>query len=305
MTIVEEAHEFVERVTKGGVLPMVTSCSPGWVKFCEHYFPDQLPHLSTCKSPMQMFGATAKTWYAQKLGLDPKDVVVVAVMPCTAKKFEVGRDDQDAAGVPDVDIAITTRELARMIHRAGIKFEMLPDEDFDDPMGESTGAGVIFGATGGVMEAALRTAAEWVGGKPLEAVEFKEVRGTQGIKEASYQVGELTVKVAVVSGLANAREVMNQVRAGTADYQFIEIMACPGGCVNGGGQPVQPASVRNFEDLKGKRAAVLYNADAGKPLRKSHENPSLLKIYEEFFGGFGSHKAHEVLHTSYVERDHF
>ena len=305
MTIVEEAHEFVERVTKGGVLPMVTSCSPGWVKFCEHYFPDQLPHLSTCKSPMQMFGATAKTWYAQKLGLDPKDVVVVAVMPCTAKKFEVGRDDQDAAGVPDVDIAITTRELARMIHRAGIKFEMLPDEDFDDPMGESTGAGVIFGATGGVMEAALRTAAEWVGGKPLEAVEFKEVRGTQGIKEASYQVGELTVKVAVVSGLANAREVMNQVRAGTAGYQFIEIMACPGGCVNGGGQPVQPASVRNFEDLKGKRAAVLYNADAGKPLRKSHENPSLLKIYEEFFGGFGSHKAHEVLHTSYVERDHF
>ncbi len=305
MTIVEEAHEFVERVTKGGVLPMVTSCSPGWVKFCEHYFPDQLPHLSTCKSPMQMFGATAKTWYAQKLGLDPKDVVVVAVMPCTAKKFEVGRDDQDAAGVPDVDIAITTRELARMIHRAGIKFEMLPDEDFDDPMGESTGAGVIFGATGGVMEAALRTAAEWVGGKPLEAVEFKEVRGTQGIKEASYQVGELTVKVAVVSGLANAREVMNQVRAGTADYQFIEIMACPGGCVNGGGQPVQPASVRNFEDLKGKRAAVLYNADAGKPLRKSHENPSLLKIYEEFFGEFGSHKAHEVLHTSYVERDHF
>ncbi len=305
MTIVEEAHEFVERVTKGGVLPMITSCSPGWVKFCEHYFPDQLPHLSTCKSPMQMFGAAAKTWYAQKMGIDPKDMVVVAVMPCTAKKFEVGRDDQDAAGVPDVDIAITTRELARMINRAGIKFEMLPDEDFDDPMGESTGAGVIFGATGGVMEAALRTAAEWVGGKPLEAVEFKEVRGTQGIKEASYQVGDLTVKVAVASGLANAREIMNQVRAGTADYQFIEIMACPGGCVNGGGQPVQPASVRNFEDLKGKRAAVLYNADAGKPLRKSHENPSLLKIYEEFFGEFGSHKAHEVLHTSYVERDHF
>ncbi|MCI8648774.1 MAG: ferredoxin [Anaerotruncus sp.] len=305
MTIVEEAHEFVGRVTNGGVLPMITSCSPGWIKYCEHYFPDQLEHLSSCKSPMQMFGATAKTWYAQKMGIDPKDLVVVAVMPCTAKKFEVQRDDQAAAGVPDVDIAITTRELARMIDKAGLRFADLPDEDFDDPMGESTGAGVIFGATGGVMEAALRTAAEWVGGKPLEQVEFSEVRGTEGIKEAAYQVGDLTVKVAVVSGLANAKKVMEKVRAGTADYHFIEIMACPGGCVNGGGQPLQPASVRNFTDLKALRAKVLYDADVGKPLRKSHENPSLLKIYEEFFGEFGSHKAHEVLHTSYVKRPRF
>ena len=305
MTIVEEAHEFVERVQNGGVLPMITSCSPGWVKYCEHYYPDMIPNLSTCKSPQQMFGATVKTWYAQKMGWDPKDVYVVGVMPCTAKKFEVQREDEDAAGVPDVDVSITTRELARMINRAGILFKDLPDEEFDNPLGESTGAAVIFGATGGVMEAALRTAAEWVGGKPLESVDFKEVRGTDGVKEATYQVGDLTVNVAVASGLANARTVLERVRRGEANYHFIEIMACPGGCVNGGGQPVQPASVRNFIDLKSLRAKALYDADASKQYRKSHENPSLLKIYEEFFGEFGSHKAHNILHTSYQKRNPF
>ncbi|MCQ4896027.1 NADH-dependent [FeFe] hydrogenase, group A6 [Anaerotruncus sp. DFI.9.16] len=307
MTIVEEAHELVERIQNGGVLPMITSCSPGWVNYCEHYFPDMIPNLSTCKSPQQMFGATVKTWYAQKMGWDPKDIFVVGIMPCTAKKFEVRRDNEDAAGsgIPDVDISLTTRELARMIDRAGIDFTALPDEDFDSAMGESTGAGVIFGATGGVMEAALRTAAEWVGGKPLQDVEFKEVRGTEGIKEASYQIGDLTVNVAVASSLACARKLLEQVRAGMKNYHFIEIMGCPGGCVNGGGQPVQPASVRNFVDLKALRAKALYDADEAKPLRKSHENPELLKIYEEYFGEFGSHLAHRILHTTYVERPHF
>ena len=305
MTIVEEAHEFVERVQNGGVLPMITSCSPGWVNYCEHYYPDMIPNLSTCKSPQQMFGATAKTWYAEKMGWDPKDVFVVGIMPCTAKKFEVKRPNEEAAGVPDVDVALTTRELARMIKRAGIMFNTLPDEEFDNPLGESTGAAVIFGATGGVMEAALRTAAEWVGGKPLDSVDFKEVRGIEGVKEASYKIGDLTVNVAVASGLANAKKVLEKVKSGEANYQFIEIMGCPGGCVNGGGQPVQPASVRNFADLKSMRAKALYDADASNPLRKSHENPALLKIYEEYFGEFGSHLAHKILHTSYVEREKF
>ncbi|MBE6906999.1 NADH-dependent [FeFe] hydrogenase, group A6 [Marasmitruncus massiliensis] len=305
MTIVEEAHEFVERVQNGGVLPMITSCSPGWVNYCEHYYPDMIPNLSTCKSPQQMFGATAKTWYAEKMGWDPKDVFVVGIMPCTAKKFEVKRPNEEAAGVPDVDVALTTRELARMIKRAGIMFHTLPDEEFDNPLGEATGAAVIFGATGGVMEAALRTAAEWVGGKPLESVDFKEVRGIEGVKEASYKIGDLTVNVAVASGLANAKKVLEKVKSGEANYQFIEIMGCPGGCVNGGGQPVQPASVRNFVDLKSMRAKALYDADASNPLRKSHENPALLKIYEDYFGEFGSHLAHKILHTSYVEREKF
>ena len=305
MTIVEEAHEFVERVKNGGVLPMITSCSPGWVKYCEHYQPDFIPNLSTCKSPQQMFGAACKTWYAQKMGWDPKDVFVVGIMPCTAKKFEVKRSDENAAGVPDVDVALTTRELARMIKRAGLQFTQLPDEQFDNPMGESTGAAVIFGATGGVMEAALRTAAEWVGGKALDNVNFTEVRGTAGIKEASYQVGDLTVNVAVASGLSNAKKLLEKVKNGEANYHFIEIMGCPGGCVNGGGQPVQPASVRNFIDLKSIRAKALYDADEAMPLRKSHENAALLEIYKEFFGEFGSHKAHDILHTSYEARSRF
>lgn len=301
-TIVEEANEFIERVKTGGVLPMITSCSPGWVKYCEHYYPEFIPNLSTCKSPQQMFGALAKTWYAQKNNIDPKDIVVVAVMPCTAKKFEIGRDGQSAAGVPDVDIAITTRELARMINRAGLRFDALPDEEFDSPLGESTGAAVIFGATGGVMEAALRTAVETLGGQELKKVEFEDVRGTDGIKKAQYEVAGMTVKVAVASGLSNAKKVLEMVKNGEEEFHFIEFMACPGGCVNGGGQPIQPASVRNFTDLKALRAKALYSNDEKKQLRKSHENPVLKKIYEEYLGEVGGHKAHEILHTHYTQR---
>ena len=302
LTIMEEAHEFLNRVQNGGVLPLITSCSPGWVKYCEHYFPDLLDHLSSCKSPQQMFGAVTKTYFAEKMGLDPEKIVCVSVMPCTAKKFEIGRPDQSAAGVPDVDIAITTRELARLIKRCGINFVNLPEETFDDPLGESTGAGVIFGATGGVMEAALRTAVETLTGETLGRLDFEEVRGTEGIKEASYLVNGLEVKVAVASGLANAREILEKIRRGEADYHFIEIMACPGGCVNGGGQPQVPAEVRNFQDIRALRAKVLYQNDAQKALRKSHENPSIQKLYAEYLGEPGSHKAHKILHTSYIKR---
>ncbi|CUM68680.1 Iron hydrogenase 1 [Blautia hydrogenotrophica] len=302
LTIMEEAHEFLNRVQNGGVLPLITSCSPGWVKYCEHYFPDLLDHLSSCKSPQQMFGAVTKTYFAEKMGLDPEKIVCVSVMPCTAKKFEIGRPDQSAAGVPDVDIAITTRELARLIKRCGINFVNLPEETFDDPLGESTGAGVIFGATGGVMEAALRTAVETLTGETLGSLDFEEVRGTEGIKEASYLVNGLEVKVAVASGLANAREILEKIRRGEADYHFIEIMACPGGCVNGGGQPQVPAEVRNFQDIRALRAKVLYQNDAQKALRKSHENPSIQKLYAEYLGEPGSHKAHKILHTSYIKR---
>ncbi len=302
LTIMEEAHEFLDRVQNGGVLPMITSCSPGWIKYCEHYYPELIPHLSTCKSPQQMFGATMKTWYAQKLGMDPKDMVVVGVMPCTAKKFETKRPDQAASGYPDVDIAITTRELARMIESAGIFFKHLPDEEFDNPFGESTGAATIFGATGGVMEAALRTAVETLTGETLDSVDFKEVRGMENIKEASYDVAGLNVKVAVASGTKNAKVLLDKIKDGTADYQFIEIMGCPGGCINGGGQPIQHAVVRNFVDLKARRAEALYTADANNKKRKSHENSVIKELYAEFLGEPGSHKAHEILHTSYVPR---
>lgn len=301
MTIVEEANEFIGRVKNAGVLPMITSCSPGWVKYCEHYYPEQIPHLSTCKSPQQMFGAIAKTWYAERFGLDPANIVVVGIMPCTAKKFESRREDQNASGYPDVDIALTTRELARMIDTAGIFFPKLPDEEFDNPLGEGTGAAVIFGATGGVMEAALRTAADMLGGE-IETVDFKEVRGTNGIKEAVYNIAGLEVKVCVANGLSNAHEVMEKVKNGTADYHFIEIMGCPGGCVNGGGQPIQHAVVRNFIDLSKRRAAALYEADKDLPVRKSHESEVVKTLYKDYFGEYGSHKAHDVLHTSYVKR---
>lgn len=302
LTIMEEANEFVERVKNGGVLPLITSCSPGWVKYCEHYFPDMTEHLSSCKSPQQMFGAIAKSYYAEKIGIDKEKMVVVSVMPCTAKKFEIGRPDQDGAGVPDVDIAITTRELARMIERAGIRFTDLPEEKFDMPLGLATGAGVIFGATGGVMEAALRTAVETLTGEELKALDFTDVRGIQGIKEASYEVAGMNVKVAVASGLGNARELLNKVKNGEAEYHFIEIMGCPGGCVNGGGQPQQPGSVRNFVDLRAERAKVLYTLDENNPIRKSHENPAIKEIYAEYLGKPGSHRAHELLHTTYVKR---
>ena len=304
LTIIEEGTELLTRVQKGGVLPMITSCSPGWVKFCEHYFPDLIPNLSTCKSPQQMFGAIIKTYFAEKMGWDPKDIVCVSIMPCTAKKFEMGRENQAASGYPDIDYALTTRELGRLIDRAGIDFTALPDEKFDDPLGIFSGAGLIFGATGGVMEAALRFAVEKISGDtlPAEKLDFKEVRGTEDIKEASYTVGDLTVKVAVVSGLANAHKLMEKVRAGEADYTFIEVMACPGGCVNGGGQPIQPASVRNFTDLRALRAKALYDQDAAMTLRKSQDNPSIQAVYGEYLGEPGGHKAHEILHTSYVAR---
>lgn len=305
LTIVEEANEFLGRVRNGGVLPMITSCSPGWIKYCEHYYPDMLDHLSSCKSPQQMSGAVIKTWYAEKMGIDPKDIVVVGIMPCTAKKFETKRDDQSASGYPDVDYSLTTRELGRMIESAGIFFKHLPDEEFDNPLGDSTGAAVIFGATGGVMEAALRTAVEKLSGEELKSLDFTEVRGTEGIKEASYTVNGMEIKVCVVSGLANANTIMEKVKNGTADYHFIEIMGCPGGCVNGGGQPIQHAVVRNFVDLRARRAAALYEADKDMPLRKSHESEAVKRLYAEFLGEPGSHKAHEVLHTSYVARQKY
>lgn len=303
LTIMEEANEFINRVKNDGVLPLITSCSPGWVKFCEHYYPDLLPNLSSCKSPQQMQGAIIKTWYAKEHNIDPKDIVVVSIMPCTAKKFEISRDDQDAAGVSDTDFSLTTRELARMIKSACIDFESLPDEDFDPILGVSTGAGAIFGATGGVMEAALRTAADKLTGKLLKNIDYKEVRGTEGIKEAIYNISGMDIKVAVVSGLDNAAKILDKVRNKTADYHFIEIMCCPGGCVNGGGQPIQMADVRNNVDLKGIRAKALYDEDKSLKLRKSHESPAIKKIYNEFLEEPGSKKAHQILHTSYVKRD--
>ena len=300
LTIMEEANEFLDRVKNGGKLPLITSCSPGWVKYCEHYFPEMTENLSSCKSPQQMFGAVAKTYYAEKMGIDPKNIVMVSIMPCTAKKFEIGRDDQNAAGVPDVDYSLTTRELGRMIERAGINFLGLADEKFDDPLGISTGAAVIFGATGGVMEAALRTAVYTLTGE--NAIDFPEVRGTDGIKEATYNVAGMDVKVAVASGLANAKELLEKVQNGEADYHFIEIMGCPGGCVNGGGQPQVAMGIRNFVDIRAERAKVLYNLDAEMPVRQSHENPAIKAIYDEFLEKPGSHKAHELLHTTYVKR---
>ncbi|MBQ4137254.1 MAG: iron hydrogenase small subunit [Clostridia bacterium] len=304
LTIMEEATEFLNRVKNGGVLPMMTSCSPGWIKYCEHYFPEFTENLSTCKSPQQMFGALYKTYYAQKNGLDPKDIVFVSAVPCSSKKFEVTRPNQNAAGVPDVDIAITTRELARLIERAGINFKGLKDEKFDNPFDIGSGAGVIFGATGGVMEAALRTAAEVILGKPLEKLEFEEVRGIAGIKLASYALGDMTVNVAVASGTKNAKELLNKVKSGEIKVDFIEIMACPGGCINGGGQPIQNATVRSTMNLRELRASVLYTADKKMDLRKSHENSAVKKLYEEYFGEPNSHKAHEILHTSYIKRGH-
>ena len=302
LTIMEEATELLDRVNNGGKLPLITSCSPGWVKFCEHYYPDMLENVSSCKSPQQMFGAVAKTWYAEKMGIDPKDIFVVSIMPCTAKKFEIHRDGQSASGYPDTDVSLTTRELAKMIKRAGLNFTELPDEEFDAPLGIGSGAGTIFGATGGVMEAALRTAVETITGKTAETIEFTDVRGTEGVKEAEYDINGLKVKVAVVSGLVNARKVLDMVKSGEKDYTFIEIMGCPGGCVNGGGQPIQPASVRNFVDLKGLRAAALYKDDENLPIRKSHENPVIKTLYDEYFEKPGSHRAHEILHTHYVAR---
>ena len=302
LTIMEEGTEFIERATNGGTLPMITSCSPGWVKFCEHYYPDLIPHLSTCKSPQQMQGAMIKSYYAEKAGIDPKDIVVVSVMPCIAKKFEIKRDDQGHDGMQDNDISISTRELAKMIKTAGIQFTELPDEDFDPIMAIGSGAGTIFGATGGVMEAALRTVADVLTGEDLKQIDYTEVRGTDAIKEATYEIAGKEVKVAVTSGLKNAAKLLDEIRAGKSPYQFIEIMCCPGGCVNGGGQPIQPGHVRNFTDLKALRAKALYEDDLSLEYRKSHDNPEIKAIYDEYLEKPGSHRAHELLHTSYVAR---
>ena len=304
LTIMEEGTELLDRLKNGGALPLLTSCSPGWIKFCEEYYPDMIPNISSCKSPQGMYGAMMKTYYAEKNGIDPKDLFVVSVMPCTAKKFEIGRDDMSAAGegIPDIDVSLTTRELAAMIKRAGIRFRDLPDEAFDPAFGIASGAGHIFGVTGGVMEAALRTVAEIVTGKPLENVEFHEVRGLKDIREAEYDLSGTKVRVAVTSGLENAKKLLDMVKSGEKQYHFIEVMACPGGCVNGGGQPHQSGDVRNFTDLRAERAKALYSEDAGMSLRKSHENPVVKELYETYLEKPGSHKAHEILHTSYVAR---
>ena len=302
LTILEESHELIERIQNGGKLPMITSCSPGWINFMERYYPDLIGNISTCKSPQQMFGAVVKTYFAKKAGIDPKDIYVVSVMPCTAKKGEKNRSDQNAAGVPDIDAVLTTRELAKFIKQRGIIFNELADGEFDNPIGEFSGAGVIFGVTGGVMEAALRTAVETITGKELPALDFTEVRGLEGIKEATYNVGGLDVKVAVASGLANAKVLCDKIRNGEADYQFIEIMCCPGGCINGGGQPIIDNYTRKNVDYKALRASVLYNQDKDAKLRKSHDNPYIKELYDSYFEKPGSHIAHEVLHTTYTAK---
>ncbi|MBO5395460.1 MAG: iron hydrogenase small subunit [Clostridia bacterium] len=303
LTIMEEATEFLGRYTKKENLPLITSCSPGWIKFCETYYPEFIPNLSSCKSPQGMFGSVAKTYYAEKMGIDPKDIYVVSVMPCTAKKFEAERLDHTAVeGLADIDAVITVRELARMIKKAGILFNQLPDEEYDAPFGLGSGAGTIFGATGGVMEAALRTAYETLTGEELQNLEFNEVRGVEGIKEATYTIAGNEIRVAVTSGTANAKKLLEMIKSGEKTYDFIEVMACPGGCVNGGGQPIQPASVHNNVDIRAKRAAGLYNDDKNLPVRKSHLNPDVKAIYAEYFGEPNSHKAHEILHTGYTAR---
>lgn len=305
LTIMEEGTELLDRIKNGGKLPLITSCSPGWIKFAEHNYPEFLENLSTCKSPQQMFGALLKTYYAQKIGIEADKIFVVSVMPCTAKKYEAKRPELALNGNPDVDVVITTRELARMIKQAGIDFKALPDEQFDDPMREATGAGVIFGATGGVMEAAIRTVAELLEGKPADNIEYTQVRGIQGIKEATVKLGNVTLKAAVAHGLGNARKLLESIKNGEAQYHFVEIMACPGGCVNGGGQPIQPSKVKSEVDLREQRAKAIYDEDRSLQIRKSHDNPYVKKIYDEFVGEPGSDKAHELLHTTYIERENY
>lgn len=305
LTIMEEGTEFINRVKNNGVLPMITSCSPAWIKFCEHNYPELLPHLSSCKSPQQMFGAIVKTYYAEKMGIDPQKLYVVSVMPCTAKKFEQRRENQAAAGVPDIDSVLTTRELARLIKRAGILFNDLPDSDFDAPLGIASGAGLIFGASGGVMEAALRTLREILEGKSFDKLDFKAVRGMKGIKEAKVEIAGKVFNVAVSSGLANAKIIMDKIKAGKCKYDFIEIMSCPGGCVNGGGQPIHDAYTRMNTDIPGLRAKAIYKTDASLGLRKSHENPAVKELYDTYLGAPNSEKAHHILHTKYVARKNY
>ncbi len=305
LTILEEGTELVQRIKNNGVLPMITSCSPGWVKYCETYNADFIPNLSSCKSPHEMLGAVIKTYYAEKVGIAPEDIKVVSVMPCTAKKFEATRPELSEEGQQDVDEVLTTRELAAMIRMAGIDFANLPDEEFDSVLGESTGAGVIFGATGGVMEAALRFAYEVLTGETLENVEFTAVRGLQGVKEAQLELGGLKLSIAVAHGTANAQKVLDSVRSGEKHYDFIEVMCCPGGCVTGGGQPIVKASVRDTVNVSALRAQALYNEDAGKARRKSQDNEEVKTLYKEYLGEIGGHKAHEILHTTYTARDKY
>lgn len=305
LTIMEEGTELLHRIKEGGKLPLITSCSPGWIKFCEHNYPEFLDNLSSCKSPHEMFGAVLKSYYAKKMGIDPAKVYVVSIMPCTAKKFEAQRPELSGTDYADVDAVLTTRELARMIKEAGLDFTSLPDGQFDDPMGEASGAGVIFGATGGVMEAALRTVAEILEGKSIDRIEYEAVRGVEGIKEATVEAGGVKIKAAVVHGLGNARKLLDRIKAGEAEYHFIEVMGCPGGCVNGGGQPIQPSHVRSWIDLRTERAKAIYEEDRNLPIRKSHENPKVQELYKEYFGEPGSHKAHDLLHTHYIKRENY
>jgi len=298
-TIMEEGHEFIRRLNGEGKLPMFTSCSPGWVKFCEDFYPEFIDNLSTAKSPHEMFGALAKTYYAKKMGIDPKKIFVVSLMPCTAKKYESKRGELITNGLRDVDAVITIREFAKMIRELGIDFVNLPDEDFDEPFGEATGAAAIFGVTGGVMEAALRTVSEVVTGKPLEHIDFDSVRGLEGIKRAEVAIGGRTVKVAVVSGLGNARTLLDAIKSGQEQYDFVEFMACPGGCVNGGGQHIVSSKVHSTVDVKALRAKAVYDEDKSMAIRKSHENPVVQKVYAEFLGEPGGHKAHELMHVNY------
>ncbi len=303
LTIMEEGTELISRIKNGGKLPMITSCSPGWIKFCEHNFPDMLDNLSSCKSPHEMFGAVIKSYYADKAGIAPKDIYVVSVMPCTAKKFEAKREELSVNGLADVDAVITTRELAKMIKQAGIRFDKLPDEKFDVPFGEeATGAGVIFGATGGVMEAAIRTVADILDGTSHKDVDYEAVRGLEGIKLASVEAGGRKIRAAVAHGLGNARALIEKVKSGEISVDFIEIMACPGGCVNGGGQPIVPSSVRMDADIRAERAKAIYSEDKSLPLRKSHDNPYIKQLYDEFLGEPCGHKSHDLLHTHYTAR---
>ncbi len=304
-TIMEEANEFVQRIQNNGVLPMITSCSPGWVRYIEMNYPELLPHLSTCKSPHEMLGAILKTYYAKKEGIDPKNIYVVSVMPCIAKKFERQRDELKNNDLYNVDNVITTRELSRMIKQANIEFNKLEDSEFDLPLGEATGAGAIFGTTGGVMEAALRTAQDTLTGKDLKEIDFKEVRGGKGIKKSKVNIAGKDLKVVAASGLANAKEILEEIKNKKADYQFVEIMACPGGCVMGGGQPIKSSKIQSEVDVRKLRADALYSIDEKSVIRKSHENPVINKVYDEFLEKPGSHIAHELLHTSYKEREKY
>ena len=302
LTIMEEGTELLNRIKNGGVLPMITSCSPGWIKYCETFYPDFIPNLSTCKSPNQMQGAVTKTYFAKQNDLDPRDIYVVSVMPCTAKKFEIARPEFGRDGYRDVDANLTTRELARMIRQAGLDFVHLPEEEFDDMLGESSGAGVIFGVTGGVMEAALRTVVDVLTGEDMPRLEYADVRGLEGIKEATVNVNGTDIKVAIVHGTANAAKLLNAIRAGEKTYHFIEVMGCPGGCVTGGGQPIVDARTRYYVDPRAARAAATYSEDESMAIRKSHKNPAVQKLYAEFLGEPNSHIAHELLHTTYVDR---